>query len=107
LKKFPDFSTGTGMVSTGTLETRVQISAVPSNQKNPRTSILSFSWRHMHMASKKLTRFERARLIGARALQISMGARPLVEIRESLDPVDIARKELEKKVMPLDVRRDK
>ncbi|MCQ8904874.1 MAG: DNA-directed RNA polymerase subunit K [Methanothermobacter sp.] len=59
------------------------------------------------MASKKLTRFERARLIGARALQISMGARPLVEIRESLDPVDIARKELEKKVMPLDVRRDK
>jgi len=65
-----------------------------------------FPWRQ-NMASKKLTRFERARLIGARALQISMGARPLVDIEESLDPVDIARKELEKKVIPLDVRRDK
>lgn len=59
------------------------------------------------MASKKLTRFEKARLIGARALQISMGAKPQVEVKESMDPVDIARKELEKKVIPLDVRRNK
>ena len=39
---------------------------------------------------KKLTRFERARLLGARAIQISMGAKPLVEIKDSLDPIDIA-----------------
>lgn len=57
------------------------------------------------MASKKLTRFEKARIIGARALQLSMGARPLVDIPESLDPIDIAKLELEKKVIPLNIRK--
>ncbi len=57
------------------------------------------------MASKKLTRFEKARIIGARALQLSMGAQPLVDIPESLDPIDIATLELEKKVIPLNIRK--
>ena len=43
---------------------------------------------------KKLTRFERARLLGARAIKISMGAKTLVEIKDSLDPIDIAYEEL-------------
>ena len=54
---------------------------------------------------KKLTRFERARLLGARAIQISMGARPLVEIKNSYDPIDIAYEELKSGVLPLDVIR--
>ena len=57
-------------------------------------------------ANKKLTRFEKARLLGARAIQISMGARPLVEITNSLDPIDIAYEELKAGVLPLDVIRD-
>ncbi len=57
------------------------------------------------MASKKLTRFEKARIIGARALQLSMGAQPIVDIPESLDPIDIATLELEKKVIPLNIRK--
>ena len=57
------------------------------------------------MASQKLTRFEKARIIGARALQLSMGAKPLVDIPESLDPIDIATLELKKKVIPLDIRK--
>ena len=56
------------------------------------------------MASKKLTRFERARVIGARALQLSMGAKPMVDVSPDLDPIDIATMELNKKVLPLDVR---
>ncbi|NYB52773.1 MAG: DNA-directed RNA polymerase subunit K [Methanobacteriaceae archaeon] len=56
------------------------------------------------MASKKLTRFEKARIIGARALQISMGAKPRVDVTPDLDPIDIATMELQKKVLPLDVR---
>ena len=56
------------------------------------------------MASKKLTRFERARIIGARALQLSMGAKPMVEVTPTLDPIDIAVMELKKNVLPLDVR---
>lgn len=55
------------------------------------------------MTKKKLTRFEKARLLGARAIQISMGAKPLVEIEDSIDPIDIAAKELEDNVLPLDV----
>ena len=59
------------------------------------------------MKTKNLTRFEKARLLGARAIQISMGARPLVdEIPESKDPIDIAYAELEAGVLPLDVIRD-
>jgi DNA-directed RNA polymerase subunit K len=54
--------------------------------------------------AKKLTRFEKARLIGARALQISMGAKPLVKVSPTLDPIDIAVMEFDKKVLPLDVR---
>jgi DNA-directed RNA polymerase subunit K len=57
-------------------------------------------------AEKKLTRFERARLLGARAIQISMGAEPKVPIKDSLDPIDIAYEELKAGVLPLDVIRD-
>lgn len=59
------------------------------------------------MTRKDLTRFEKARLLGARAIQLSMGAKPLVEIKkvESLDPIDIAYSELEAGVLPLDVVR--
>lgn len=57
------------------------------------------------MATKNLTRFEKARILGARALQLSMGAKPLVKVSESIDPIDIAALELEKKVLPLNVRK--
>ncbi len=52
-----------------------------------------------------LTRFEKARLIGARALQLSMGAKPQVEVSGSIDPIDIAIKELKENVIPLEVKR--
>ena len=52
----------------------------------------------------KLTRFEKARLIGARALQLSMGAKPLVDVPGSLDPIDIATLELKENLIPLKVR---
>ncbi len=53
---------------------------------------------------EKYSRFEKARLIGARALQISMGAPPLIKTNIT-DPVEIARKELELDVIPIAVRR--
>jgi DNA-directed RNA polymerase subunit K len=55
--------------------------------------------------AKKLTRFERARIIGARALQLSMGAKPMVKVSPDLDPIDIAIMELKKNVLPLEVRK--
>lgn len=55
---------------------------------------------------KKLTRFEKARVIGARALQISMGAPVLVDTsRSSKSPIDIALMELEQGVLPISIRR--
>jgi len=54
----------------------------------------------------KLTRFERARIVGARALQIAMGAPVLIEIPEGdISPIDIALKELEAGVLPITIRR--
>ncbi len=54
----------------------------------------------------KYTRFERARIIGARALQISMGAPILVEVPpEMIDPVDISMLEFSKDLIPMTVRR--
>lgn len=56
---------------------------------------------------KEHTRFEKARIIGARSLQLSMGAPPLISLEESLiDPVDIAIEEYERGVIPISVIRD-
>ncbi|AGI47182.1 DNA-directed RNA polymerase, subunit K [Thermoplasmatales archaeon BRNA1] len=52
----------------------------------------------------KYTRFEKARIIGARALQISYGAPVLVDYPETMiDPIDIALTEFEKDVIPITV----
>jgi len=55
------------------------------------------------------TRFEKARIIGARALQISMGApSTLAKIpKEVIDPVDIAMLEFEENAIPITVRRER
>jgi DNA-directed RNA polymerase I, II, and III subunit RPABC2 len=54
----------------------------------------------------KLTRFERARIVGARALQISLGAPILAPLTaEVVDPIDIAVVELHEKVLPMTIRR--
>jgi DNA-directed RNA polymerase subunit K/omega len=53
-----------------------------------------------------MTRFEKARIVGARALQISMGAPILIEISEGFpSPIDIALKELDAGILPMTVRR--
>ena len=54
----------------------------------------------------KLTRFEKARIVGARALQIAMGAPVLVEVPEGVkNPIDIALLELKAGVLPIMIRR--
>ena len=54
----------------------------------------------------KITRFEKARIVGARALQISMGAPILVDAAESgSNPINIALKELEAAILPITIRR--
>ncbi len=56
----------------------------------------------------KYTRFEKARIIGARALQISLGAPVLINVPENIiDPVDIALLEFQKNAIPITVLRAK
>lgn len=53
-----------------------------------------------------LTRFEKARIVGARALQISYGAPILIiKPKEVIDPIKIAQLELEADILPLTLRR--
>ena len=53
-----------------------------------------------------LTRFEKARIMGARALQLSEGAPAFVEIPESaMTSLDIAMAELGDRVIPITIRR--
>ncbi|MFX1374943.1 MAG: DNA-directed RNA polymerase subunit K [Promethearchaeota archaeon] len=54
-----------------------------------------------------LTRYEKARIVGARALQISFGAPILVEKpKNMIDPIKIAQVELRSKILPLTIRRE-
>ena len=55
-------------------------------------------------SSKKVSRFERARLLGSRAIQISMGAKPCVKVSPEMDPIDIAMREFEEDKLPLETR---
>ncbi len=56
---------------------------------------------------KRLTKYERARIVAARALQLAMGAPPLIDVSKlgTTDPVLIAKKELEMGVLPILIKR--
>lgn len=49
-------------------------------------------------------RFERARIIGARALQIAMGAPILIDMDNLIDPVRVAEAEFRAGVIPITVQ---
>lgn len=55
--------------------------------------------------TKYMTKYEKARLLGIRAHQLSKGAPPMVHVDGLIDVMDIAKKELAEYKMPLIVRR--
>ncbi|CAJ1977095.1 unnamed protein product [Sphenostylis stenocarpa] len=55
--------------------------------------------------SKYMTKYERARILGTRALQISMNAPVMVELEGETDPLEIAMKELREQKIPFTIRR--
>ncbi|GAA0202145.1 DNA-directed RNA polymerase subunit K [Haladaptatus pallidirubidus] len=56
------------------------------------------------MAQQHYSRYEKARILGARALQVSYGAPVLIETEES-QPILIAAEEYDAGVLPFTVRR--
>ena len=60
----------------------------------------------LHRTIPVLTRYEKARILGERAKQINMGAKPFVEVDESMiDGYLIALKELDQKAIPFIIQR--
>jgi DNA-directed RNA polymerase subunit K len=59
-------------------------------------------------SNHEVNRFERARIIGARSLQISSGAPILVPVEpeEALDPILVAQKEFREGQIPITVLRE-
>ncbi len=53
---------------------------------------------------EEYTRYEKSRIIGARALQISMGAPPLIKSKDT-NPINLAKIEFEKGTIPITVVR--
>ncbi|KAK2185723.1 hypothetical protein NP493_225g01021 [Ridgeia piscesae] len=52
-----------------------------------------------------MTKYERARVLGTRALQIAMCAPVMVELEGETDPLQIAMKELKARKVPIIIRR--
>jgi len=58
------------------------------------------------MGPPTLTRFEKARIMGARALQLSLGAPPFIDIpKNATTSLQIAMEELDHRVIPITIRR--
>ena len=59
----------------------------------------------------ELTKYEKARLIGARALQLAMGAPLILHLKEAdlerinYNPIEIAKLELAKDILPITIKR--
>lgn len=59
----------------------------------------------VRITTRYLTKYEKARVLGTRALQLSMNAPPMVEVEGETDPLEIAYKELRQKKIPFIIRR--
>jgi DNA-directed RNA polymerases I, II, and III subunit RPABC2 len=61
--------------------------------------------RSERITTRYLTKYERARVLGTRALQISMNAPVMVDLDGETDPLRIAEKELRERKIPIIIRR--
>jgi DNA-directed RNA polymerase I, II, and III subunit RPABC2 len=57
------------------------------------------------VTTRYMSKYERARILGTRALQLSMNAPPMVDTREETDPLKIAMMELKENKIPMIIRR--
>lgn len=72
-------------------------------KKTRQPSLAAFEIR---VGPPKLTRFEKARIVGARSLQIAMGAPPFISTEGRYrGPIEIATAELEEDALPISIRR--
>ena len=59
------------------------------------------------MPEEQYSKYEKARIIGARALQLAYGAPPLVKVPEgTVNPIDLAELEFNEGVIPITILRE-
>jgi DNA-directed RNA polymerase I, II, and III subunit RPABC2 len=79
------------------------MSPAKSVRKAKQPSITEFE---IKVGPPKLTRFERARIVGARSLQIAMGAPAFVSMEGTYKgPIETAMREMEADALPISIRR--
>ncbi len=79
------------------------MSPVKTVRKAKQPSIADFE---IKIGPPKLTRFERARIVGARSLQIAMGAPAFIPLEGAYKgPIDTAMTEMEADALPISIRR--
>lgn len=61
--------------------------------------------KNKRITTRYMTKYERARVLGTRALQIAMCAPIMVELENETDPLQIAMKELKQRKIPIIIRR--
>lgn len=77
-----------------------------SREHTPIEMVVQEGGKRVLIGPPTLTRFEKARIMGARALQLSMGAPPFVDVSsEAKTSLAIAMEELERRVIPIVIRR--
>lgn len=76
--------------------------ATRTSRKSKQPSLATFE---IKIGPPKLTRFERARIVGARSLQVAMGAPAFIALEGYRGPIDIATAELEEDALPVSIRR--
>ncbi|WWD20375.1 hypothetical protein CI109_104851 [Kwoniella shandongensis] len=85
-------------------ETMIVESNAPTDGEKQRTGKAAKP-NEVRVTTPYMTKYERARVLGTRALQISMNAPVLVPVEGETDPLEIALKELAAKKIPLVIRR--
>jgi len=79
------------------------LSPSKTQKKARQPSLVAFE---IKVGPPKLTRFERARIVGARSLQIAMGAPPFISLEGGYrGPIEVATAELEEDALPISIRR--
>jgi DNA-directed RNA polymerase I, II, and III subunit RPABC2 len=79
------------------------LSPAKTVKKSKQPSLVQFE---IKIGPPKLTRFERARIVGARSLQLAMGAPAFVPLEGNYKgPIETAMLEMEADALPISIRR--
>jgi DNA-directed RNA polymerases I, II, and III subunit RPABC2 len=82
-----------------------QVDVIQAGEVPPGTENGKAIEKDKRVTTKYLTKYERARVLGTRALQISMNAPVMIDPKGETDPLKIAKMEMEQKKVPMIIRR--